>query len=646
MNFLIKTSFIYIVYYFLFFIEIINSKNVINILINRPNIGDIQYLEKYNQLINQYVVSKNIDFDINFSYCVPEPTDGESLSFLYQVSNTQFSVDTDYARNFNCTLRELKSSNYDMMILDDKFLFSDDSYIENVILESMFSFQKFTDFYVNYNDYGIQEEDISHHHPEILKDGKTSDNELYGLPFELDFDLLYYYDDATASKDLLSTKINNFSELNNIGSEGILSTGLNDNDELINLFVEFIRYQYDIPKDDDPLSYDKLYDENSDEIYDSFREYILQITGKDMENALSASIEDAYNSFVSGEKRIFKGKASYNNYFNTINNSNQTITISASSLPDGMSVISEKYLVINKNSAKSMDQLVQVALQLTSSDFQIYRAKELGFIPTFDFSNKSDTSISTYCGDHSDICSLIDSLNSIRITKVLRKSRYSANYLESRLIIPFSLRNSLSAKDNIIIKKTLSNILNIWNNFLESFTLSPLIVAMLSVNAFMFITVIYLLIVIVMVHRNRKHPYIKAMSPQLTNIAIFGMILKIVYPTILNVIRTNFLCRLNVVINFFIDNLVYTPLFAIIFRIYYIYTNVSNMSCGKKLHDTRLIRYIILVLFLTFLAFFGLTSFDKFYLITTGSLALTRSIACTYDYAKYTLYINIYIIVM
>eukprot|EP00833_Pecoramyces_ruminatium_P012884 jgi/Orpsp1_1/1186916/evm.model.d7180000054087.1 len=438
-----------------------------------------------------------------------------------------------------------------MMILDDKFLYSDESYIKNTILESMFSFQKLTDFYVNYNDYGIKEQDISHHHPEILKDGKTSDNELYGLPFELDFDSLYYYADATASKDLLSTKVNDFSVLNNLASEGILSIGLNDNDELINLFAEFIRYQYDLPKEEDPLSYDKLYGEKSSEIFSSFRDYVLKITGNDITKTLSTSIEDAYNSFINGEKRIFKGKASYNKYFNT----NQNNTVLTSLLPDGMSVISEKYLVINKNSAKSMDQLVQVALQLTSSDFQIYRAKELGSIPTFDFNNKSDNSITTYCGENSNICSMIENLKSIRITKVLRKSRYSANYLESRLVLPFSLRNSLSNKDDVLLDKTFSNILDIWNNSIETFKFSPILLIMLSLNGFMFVTVVYLLIVIIKVYRNRKHPYIKAMSPQLTNIAIFGMILKIVYPTILNIIRTNFLCRMNVVINFFIDNL-------------------------------------------------------------------------------------------
>ena len=636
MYFLFKTIFIYIILNLLLFIEIVNSKNVIKVLIDKPKIVDDQYINKYNQLINQYFVSKNIDYEIDFSYCVPEPTDGQGLSFVYQSSNL-FSVDVDYAQNFNCTLRELKSSNYDMMILDDKFLFSDESYIKNTIMESMFLFNKLTDFYVNYNEFNVKKEDISHHDAEILKSGKM-DNKLYGLPYELDFDLLYYNDDNV--KDLLSTNIKNLSEWNRLGTDGILGAGLKDNDELINIFIEFIRYQYNLPKENNSSSYDSLYDKDSSKFYNSFREYILKLTGEDIEKTLSTSISDAYISFVNGEKRIFKGKASFNKYFK-----NQNSTVFVNSLPDGLSVISEKYLVINKKSEKPIDQLVEVALHLTSSDIQNYRAKELGSVPTFDFKNKSNVLVNSYCGENSDICLLIDQLKPIHITKALRKNMYSANYLESRLVLPLSLRKLLSSNDNNIVSITFSNILDIWNNSIETFKLSPLLVVMMILNLLSFVTVIYLLVIIFEVFKNRKHPYIKAMSPQLTNITIFGMAIKIIYQYLLNAIRTNYLCRLNVVINFFMECLIYTPLLAIIFRIYYIYTNVTNMSAGKKLHDKRLIRYIALILLLMFLAIYGISSFDEFYLVTTGSIALTRAITCTYNINKYALFTNIYTVI-
>jgi len=635
MSFIIRSIFIYIIINILFFAEKINSKNVIKVLIEKPTIADDQYIQNYNQLINQYFTSKNIDYEIDFSYCVPDPADGMGLSFLYQSTNL-FSVDVEYAKSYNCTLRELKSANYDMMIVDDKFLFSDESYIKNTIMESMFLFNKLTDFYVSYDK--IKKEDIAHHDADIIKDGKL-DDKLYGLPYEFDFDLLYYQEEGL--KDLLSTKIENLSGLNNLGSDGILDIGLMDNDELINIFYEFIRYQYNLPKENDPKSYDSLYGKDSSKIYDSFREYIVKMTGENTEKTLSTSVLDAFNSFVNGDKKLFKGKASY---YNDIKAKNANALVN--SLPEGLSVISEKYLVINKNSNNPIDQLVEVALQLTSSDMQLYRAKQLGSIPTFNFKNKSDGLVSSYCGENSAICSMIDQLNPIRITKALRKNRYSAYYLESRLVLPLSLRQSLSSKDNVIIDYTFSNILDIWNNSMQTLQLSPLIVVMMAMNGLSFITVGYLLIVILKVYRNRKHPYIKAMSPQLTNITIFGMAIKIVYQYLLNAIRTNYLCRLNVVINFFMEFLIYTPLLAIIFRIYYIYTNVTNMSAGKKLHDKRLIRYILLILVLAFLAIHGITYFDDFYLVTTGSIALTRAITCTYNISKYAMYTNIYTVIM
>ncbi|ORX78130.1 hypothetical protein BCR32DRAFT_270245 [Anaeromyces robustus] len=647
MKFINSTISLYIISYFLFLIEKINTKEVINILINPPNISteNEQYLNNYNEQINQYLVSKNIDFGVNFSYCVPEPTDGESVFYFYQSANTFFSVDTEFARNFNCTLRELKSSNYDMMILDDRFLFSDDSYITNTILESLFGFDEITNFYVNYNnDHKIKKETLSHHSANILKDGTTVDNKLYGLPYEFDFDVLYYYPEATEIKDLLS-KVQNLEGWKNLDPSGVLSVGLGNNDEIINFFAEFVRYQYDIPKEEDPSTYNKLYDRKSNDLFNLFRDYVTKLMGNNMEKSLSISNLEAYNSFMNGEKRIYKGKASDHHYFK---NNNQNVTILADSLPGGKSVVSEKYLVINKNSQKPIDQLVQFAIELTSPEIQIYRSEQFGTLPTFDLKNLSNNDFANaYCsGENSGICTLYEQLKPILITKVLKKSRYSANYLESRLVLPISLRNTLTSKDNNVIIKTFSNLLDIWNDSLETFKLNPITALLMGLNSLSFFTVIYLFWIIYKVYRNRKHPYIKAMSPYLTNITIIGIALKIIYPYTLNYIRTNYLCRMNVVINFFIDNLIYTPLFAIIFRIYYIYTNVTNMSCGKKLHDKRIIRYIILILFLTFMAFYILTAWDHFILITTGSIALTRTITCFYDFAKYALYSNIYTVFM
>ncbi|OUM61698.1 hypothetical protein PIROE2DRAFT_12243 [Piromyces sp. E2] len=641
MKTIIKNIIIYILFLSVLYANKVKSKDVINILINKPDINETQYLKRYNEIIKQYFLSKNNNnYDINFSYCVPNPNDGDNITVLYTLKKGLFQADPEFSREFNCTLRELKNSNYDMMIVDDRFLFSDYSYLDNSVLQAEFAFRKLTDFYENYYDLNINQKQISYHNKNFLRDGYYNDNEMefYGLPYEFDFDMLYYHQDNTILKDVLSVKVNTSSELNN---SQIFSAGFGDNDVLLNFFTEFIKYQYNIPKENDPLSYNLLYDSNNHELYNSFRNYMIKLTGRDISKTLKTSIIDAYNAFINNEKSVFMGKASYSKILKE--NSDSDITILTQSLPDGQSVINEKFIIINKKSNLKKDILLKVALDLTSPEFQLYRAQELNIIPTFDMKDKSNNFVNIYCQQNPDICEMIEKLNPIRINKVYRRSKYSANLMEIRLVVPLSLKKFLIENNSTIIEMTFSNIIDLWNNsFLTTLKFSSFLVVFLIINAFTIITALLLIIVMIMVHRNRKHPYIKAMSPQLSNLTIFGMILRIIYPYFFNLVNTRFLCRLSCVVNFFINNLVYIPLFAIIFRIYYIFTNSSSVSDGKKLHDKRLIKYIILALFLTLAAFYGITFTDEFNLITSGTLTITRSIACVYNFDRFTLISNIY----
>ena len=624
-----------------------NAENVINTLINKPDIGETQYLEKYNGVIKQYLSSKNnINFDINFSYCVPNSSDGEKIAALYNSKKGLFQADSNFAREFNCTLNELKNSNFDMMILGDRFLFSDYSYLDNSVLQSEFAFKKLTDYYENFNDLKINKENLSHHNNNILKDGYFNGNEkkFYGLPYGFDFDMLYYHQESASSKNILSAKVENPSYLNDIDSN-IFSAGFGNNDILLNFFTEFIRYQYDIPQENNPMSYNVLFNGTNHEIYESFRNYMIKLTGEEViSKPLEISIVDAYNAFVNNEKKVFLGKASY---FKLLKE-NQNITISTQSLPNGESVINENFIVINKNSKLNKDLLLQAALELTSPEIQLYRAQELGIIPTFDLNNNSNSFVNNYCSQNSDICEIFKNLNPIHIGKIYRRSQYSASLMEVRLVLPLSLKKYL-IEDNIsFIEMTFSNIIDLWNNsFITTLAFSSFLVAFLILNVITIGAAIFLIVVIFKVHKNRKHPYIKAMSPQLTNLTIFGMILRIIYPYFFNLVKTRILCRLiSCVANFFINNLVYVPLFAIIFRIYYIYTNITSVSYGKKLHDKRLIRYIILYIIVINAAFYGLTAFDEFNLITTGTISITRSIACVYNFDKYTLISNVYTLIL
>ncbi|KAG4107987.1 hypothetical protein H8356DRAFT_224805 [Neocallimastix lanati (nom. inval.)] len=597
-------------------------------------------------MINQYFSMNNInDYDVKFSYCSPVSTDGENLSQIYKNVGSPFSIDVEYAKDFNCTLRELKDVNYDMMILDDRFLYADNSYADFILLQNEFDFKRFSDFYADYSNYRLNTDDISYHDKDILNDGKLgNEKRLYGLPYELDFDLLYYHSVNDKSKDSLSLKVNDSFFENIHSSEEILSAGFKDNDDLINFFGEFVRYQYKRPIENNISSYNFLYNEESTELYHSFRNYILKFTGSDIEKTLSTTVEDAYLSFLENENKLFRGKASL--YKSLKENPN--ISIKMNSLPDNISVINEKYLVINRNSLKSTDVLVKIALILTSKEMQIYRSMEIGSIPTFNFKNPSDESVISYCQINSDMCNLLEKLNPIRIRNIFKKNKFSAHYLETRLILPSELKKSLIDPNDNAASKLFMNVLDVLNQSTmdKEIEVTPVMVVFMILNVFTIAVAIYLILFMLKVHRNRKHPYIKAMSPQLANLTIFGILMRIVYPYFYSIVNTRFLCRMSVVLNFFINNLVYIPLFAIIFRIYYIYTNISSVSYGKKLHDSRLIIYISLILIMSLFAYYGISYFDEYNLETDGSLQYYRFLTCVYDFGTHSLISNIYTFIL
>eukprot|EP00833_Pecoramyces_ruminatium_P015932 jgi/Orpsp1_1/1189964/evm.model.d7180000075806.1 len=644
MNFLSKFKIVQLFCYFiLFFPNNISADNVINILLNTPDFDKTNYLENYNEVINQYFQSKNVDFSIKFSYCVLNEEDGNEISKEYENAESEILVDVEYAKYFNCILRELKNSNYDMMILDERFLFSDQAYIINTLLQSIFHFTKLEDYYVNYNNYNIiKETDLSHHQKDRIENGKLEDDneEFYGLPYEIDFDVVYYHEDDALLKDTLSTKAKELSQSNSLDQQDVLSVGLGNNDELLNMFSEFIRYQYDIPKENDSSSFKKLYDGSTHEVFSEFRDYITKFSGEKIEETLSTSIEEAYHAFIGKEKKLFRGKASQ---YKMINSSSNSDSVKINSLPDNKSVINEKYVVINKNSKKSVEELIQVALQLTSSEIQIYRASHLGAIPTFNMTNSADQSVNSYCKENSDLCSMIKTMNPIYIDKIFRMSRNSAAFMETRLVLPMGLKKSLNESNYDLVETTFSNILDLNIGDVMAmkvgFNMVMFMVLLIVTN----IVAIYLIIVIIRVHKNRKHPYIKAMSPHLSNLTIFGILLRTIGPYYLAIVTTRFQCRMNSVVNFFSSDMIYLPLFAIVYRIYYIYTNISSVSYGKKLSDTRLLIYILIAIFVTVNVFFGITFFDNNFNITTyGSFYTIRTITCTYNFNLYAIYGTVY----
>eukprot|EP00833_Pecoramyces_ruminatium_P008764 jgi/Orpsp1_1/1182796/evm.model.c7180000082697.1 len=727
-------------------IKINAENNIIKILINRPDINSEQYLEKQNSLVNQYFLSEDVrkkinlpeNFNIIFSYCTPDPNDGEYVMNLYGSWNSSYIIDKEYAKSINCTVRELKNSNYDMLILDERFLFSDKSSIFNIINKS-FSPKSFHEYFRKYNMNDINySNDIGFHDINILKDGYYENNVLYGLPYEFDFDVLYNLEDIDTNIDTdtlfginnnakenknienidmdtnINTKLNTDVEANSKSKTGHLfknlltidiksmgffnsfieklnpektnykrltqandtiGIGFGNNDELLNSFIEYSRIYHDIPEKDNEKYFNKF---SKDEIYTSFYDSIVKKTGLNITEALNVDIESAYHSFINGENKYFKGKASYYQYFKEFNN----ITVSIMNLPKNYSVINEKYIVINENSKiKDNNLLQQVALQLTSKKFQLYRANKLGSIPTFDFYKYNDTDsdsdrdkydedinnnenddnnnnndngndndndnedeVYNYCHNHSEICRLLKYLHPIRIKKTLQKNRFCGSFMESRLILPLTLKKSLTEKNYTNIKDAFLSI-NEPRQFIFYYFNHDMILMILL----MIITILVdsmLIVVMVLVYLYKNHPHMKPVSPNLSNITIIGMILNIFYPITYFFVYNDLLCRINFILKFFIGNMILLPIFLIIFRIFYIYSNVSKVQFGKKINDKQLMKYIILILIFALSLTVFIVYYNQVRVATTGSLSKHRYFYCEfYQYYKYGMAYNFYYLI-
>jgi len=651
------------IFYFLVLIIIkINAEdNTIKVLINKPDINSEQYLEKYNSLINQYFVSEDLfnkinipPINITFAYCSPVQNDGLNLERYYKIFNKNLIVDVEYARKLNCTLRELKNSNYDLMIVDDSFLFVDKTSVKNPWVSNFFSNVEIQTFYLNFDQYKLNKTDISHHYEKIFDDGYNEGQ--YGLPYELDFDVLY---NQKLSNNMKSLKLEK-RILNNIKSVGLLSKilnekhisrslksdnvndhmdiGLSDNDDLMNSLVEFIKNHLNIEENKDSKYFTKFY---TDEVYSSFKDYLMEKTGVSLNETLNTSVEDIYQSFISGKTKVFKGKASYLHELKELKN----ITVSIKNMPKNYTVVKEKYVIINKNTKKDKDLLVRIALQLTSKKMQLYRAKHFGSIPTFDLDKvNNDEERHQYCSTNSDICDLLQEIRPINIKKAIRKNKFSGSYLEARIILPSTLREILLT----------NNYTTIIGAFLATNESMPFMAYFFGNNLYLVITLavtiiiveIILITVVILLLKNKNHSHLKPISPTLSSLSILGMSMNILYPILYFFLYSNTLCRISYIFKLFIGNMILLPIFVIIFRIFYIYNNVSKVYIGKKINDRYLIKYIVIILVTCFSCSIIYISFNKIIILTSGSLFPHRYLFCTFiNTESYRIVYNIYYII-
>ncbi|KAL6594791.1 hypothetical protein LY90DRAFT_675619 [Neocallimastix californiae] len=673
-----------LLYIFLYASIKVNTYNPekINVLISKPDIEEPEsYLKRINSFVQQYVDKKRHEnnksitiptLDIEFSYCDPVKTDGDSLLWTYNYYDLKRYVDLEFARNLNCTIRELKKqgddSKFDLVVIQDRILYSDDTYIRNAIIEGSFYIRHFYDYLLT-----LDESEISnytkHHDKELIKRARNPEKGLLGLPYEIDFNNLYYYDEAEYLKDIFLS--------------GILSIALEDGSELTDLFFEYIRSQFGEPDPEKNFEYLNNFIQDKSKIinfYKSFRDYVIKFTGKDIESTLSTTHRQAFQSFVRKDKKLFKGKASYYSFLKD----KIVYPFSMVNLSNNYGIVDGKYLSIvaySEKYKKYSSDVMNYVLLLTSEDFQLARAASFGSIPTFNlkskeflnpinnetetpnanaenendvtkndeiikFDNTDDhtTNIYSYCINNPDICKVYNNTKPVEIKKIFYKNKYSAGYLEIRITLPEILKQLLIEGDSNLIFERIPNyfdkgvLVEIQNKHSYKEILTFFLFTGINL-----VVVLILLFTMVKVYKNRKHPFLKAISPLFSNLTLLGLILKCLFPYYFFIVDSKLSCQMNFALNFFFSNLIFLPMLAIIFRIYYIYTNVSNVNFGKKLNDKRILIILSIILILEFIITFLISFAGNYDFSTYGVFLPYRSIWCFFtDYVTYMIIITFY----
>lgn len=610
----------------------------IQILTEKPDDISISlWNDQYTQLRDFFLKNNPTqNFDIKFSYNNDEPANKISTS--------------DYENYVKYVISELQSSNYDIFILDGRFLFSDVAFIESGYVSDTFETRKFHQYYLELNKY-INKEDLIYHHPKVLEDGYLN-GQLYGLPFELDFDLLYHYHHTSDHSNRTR------SDLNDLSWDQLLSTdnteqyplcmALGDEDELLNLFVEYIFINKGISLDlsENGKDFALFYNNTSEALFNDFRNFLAKAISSsgsesDLSPSLELTLENAYNAFIQKrECKFFKGKASHYNTIMaqnsmTTNDANSSEThsfaVSAELLPHHTSILDKKYLVINKNSKIEKETLISIASQLTSKETQLFKAQQFGSIPTFDMSqSETDTQIADFLTKIDlPVLELFSHLNPIHIKDVFNTGKYAAPFMEIRLLLPSIIKNYLLKKINYLaVANVFENIQNLMMDKMSNVNI-PMIVLYIPMILFS----IGAILVMILVYRYRSHPHLKIFSPNFCNLIIVGIIMNILsIPTMIQY-HSIHKCQFRYVYETIDTSLIIFPMVAITYRIYSIYTNQSNLNIGKKLRNRPLFSYIVAVLIFMILILTGITFFIlKFYMVSYGSIDTYRHPTCSYDH--------------
>ncbi|ORX51098.1 hypothetical protein BCR36DRAFT_412079 [Piromyces finnis] len=573
----------------------------------------LSWEQKYEDLINEYLTTHNVNN--------PELKNVKVELYFYEYLPINIDHTSEYLEFIKEAITHWGNSTIDMMILDDRYLFNDVALIECDSIELYYKSRTPTrDHLLDMTPFIKDKSVLEYHDARLLNDGKL-DDKIYGLPFELDFDYLYYHttnEKAKAIVDMMNKLTwDELLLLSRFQSKEPFYIALGDEDDVLNLFLEYTNNKYNLSKDLDESFYNVFYNGTAKYLLNSFKDFINTYTDNNYNKTLRVSLDDVYTSFMKKETLFFRGKASHHNHFNALNK-NYNTSIAFTLPPKYTSTLTEKFLVINKHSKIDPKILTEVALQLTSKEIQYLRAKTFGSIPTYDFNVENDKIFTSYCKDFENNCQNLKYLNKIYVKDIFQ-SRYSPPLFETRLLLPSVIKKFITGN------YTLDETISVFKNVKELSTTG----IDFYINIIYIVTtigILYSLSVIYYIHRFNKHPYIKVISPIFCVMIIFGYIMSMIEPLMLLPPYFILKCKILSVYEIISASFIIVPMLAVTFRIYYIIKSdtVSMMDLNNK----RLFIIIISVILVTLIYKVIMFISDEFYYMSFGYIVQSRLPYC------------------
>eukprot|EP00833_Pecoramyces_ruminatium_P013615 jgi/Orpsp1_1/1187647/evm.model.d7180000059197.1 len=149
-------------------------------------------------------------------------------------------------------------------------------------------------------------------------------------------------------------------------------------------------------------------------------------------------------------------------------------------------------------------------------------------------------------------------------------------------------------------------------------------------------TVISIMIIFI-IFKYRKNPYIKSYSPLLCNLVIISFIMEMHSPYLMIHYKTIEICYFFDIYHTISTNLMLLPVIAITYRIYTIYNNKSKINFGQKLNNKNLFIFVFSTLLVMTLFSIYINLNREYYILSYGNIETFRNPSCITDDRKYSI---------